>query len=1233
MRRLPYIIQSSFLISLSLQGLSADAQESRNVKRKIAGLAPAAALPPSTVRPQLKPGKISAEAKGKLLKSSYPSTALQRGYFYKKQGKRNQALIEFIQAAQENPRDVRAFYEQAQLFKEIGKPKYAKSALEQALAVAPGNSQARGLLVQLHFESGNLIGAAAEVGKLLNLNAGQKKTDSSSSSSSIVHVAAPLAAAQLASGTPSYEADATSVWLHSAANPIESKQNYDEMIAGLAKKSESKAAALENSAAVKEDAKAEAAVNSVAQVLNNIPGLSQTTAAETQERNSSQIQIAAASPATIAVSAANNNPQPEAQSAEGSNKQTTAPSKSGPSRFAKMQNNASAAVRVGSAAAGGLIAKMRSGTKVAVDNFGKPVPWVKEHLPLVKAKNEADSQASPANTEHASIRERGGAMLSWMKEKMPFGNEQDSSKKIAMPKSSPVPTAAQEDLSSKLASFVKDIREHLPFGEEQKTPALNDQHTNSLVKNLREHLPLSHPKKPDIISAAALAAGKAPGSSVVTVKNIAPQDLKKEASSPLSKMLESKFEGANITTSAAGKAAPPTPPSPADKEKEKLNEQLSQILASVPSLPEHKDSGRPQIAGPNYGLLKNNALNHLASVDPGELPAAGPGFFDGLIKQASKTFSGIVPSISWSKPNLPTLPSIKKSSKSPEAVVANVPAMNPEMVSKATPDPGPAAPVPLDVSRILNKIAAKPPANAPVLAAPPLSQSLPVAAAPSTINAMIPKPEALAAPGGKPTIVAAIAPRKLENNNNNEAVVPQSRPQSAPAQTPLTSTLPPMLQNVIDKMQPLIKPAMNVANNIVSNFAPPQNIPSSGATAPEPVASTNANPRPANTVPSPVSADALRHLKDAPIAVQMQYQVPEQPKQDNQPLHITEATFDKPESAAAPPRVVQAPPATPPVIEQAPPVAAQAPAVPAQAPAVQVQAPAVAVQAPAVSAQTPPVAGQATAATAKDLHKAEAAVTLPPVVQAALDSVAPVVQPAVDAASKIVQPAVEAASKFVQTFIPEPATTTPAPSPPVVATLPQAPVAAPAAGPSGVKKLLDMEKSKSGAFSYMKPVIDSDKAFIQGEKQIRTIQPLPGKPQTPKPAVQEDPITKRMRYLMEHGTGNLRRGEAFMFSEETGEGILFMPDGSSERRILQAPQSAEKVMRERRPDIIGPKDLQYSLNLLGKLLPPQNQQNNYQGNNQNVLPVSSPTLDQLMSQMNQSSKGFFGWMKKSLKMQ
>jgi hypothetical protein len=300
-------------------------------------------------------------------------------------------------------------------------------------------------------------------------------------------------------------------------------------------------------------------------------------------------------------------------------------------------------------------------------------------------------------------------------------------------------------------------------------------------------------------------------------------------------------------------------------------------------------------------------------------------------------------------------------------------------------------------------------------------------------------------------------------------------------------------------------------------------------------------------------------------------------------------------------------------------------------------------------ALTPPVAASISGprSTPQSLSQ-ELLAQVPPMVQNAINQAQPIIKPALDAANNLVQsmaplvmpkaktdslpePVQTSRSASVDNTVPAPVgvdmtkyfpdlSVVPSTSPPA------AQVEEMSAGPA--RRLVDLQKRKSGAFTYMKPIIDSDRTYLLGPKQVRTIQPLPAKPQKAKEAPQEDPITKRMRYLLEHGTGNMRSGEAFMFSEETGEGTLFLPDGTSERRKLQDSQDAEKVLRHRRPDIMQPKDLQYTLTLLGKLLPPQQQQQQ-QNNDGSTEPVSGPTLEQLMNQMNQSSKGFFGWLKKS----
>jgi len=85
----------------------------------------------------------------------------------------------------------------------------------------------------------------------------------------------------------------------------------------------------------------------------------------------------------------------------------------------------------------------------------------------------------------------------------------------------------------------------------------------------------------------------------------------------------------------------------------------------------------------------------------------------------------------------------------------------------------------------------------------------------------------------------------------------------------------------------------------------------------------------------------------------------------------------------------------------------------------------------------------------------------------------------------------------------------------------------------------------------------------------------------------DDEWTDRLRYLSEHGTASLKDGEAFMFSEETGEATLFQSDGTAIRRNIARARNAHEVALERRPDILKPEDLMYNLSLLAKLLPKQ----------------------------------------------
>ena len=82
-----------------------------------------------------------------------------------------------------------------------------------------------------------------------------------------------------------------------------------------------------------------------------------------------------------------------------------------------------------------------------------------------------------------------------------------------------------------------------------------------------------------------------------------------------------------------------------------------------------------------------------------------------------------------------------------------------------------------------------------------------------------------------------------------------------------------------------------------------------------------------------------------------------------------------------------------------------------------------------------------------------------------------------------------------------------------------------------------------------------------------------------------DPWTLRLTYLSKNGTSSLKEGEAFMFSEETGEATLFLTDGQVITRRIGDGHEAEDVALMRRPDVMVPEDNTYNISLLGKIMP------------------------------------------------
>ncbi len=154
--------------------------------------------------------------------------------------------------------------------------------------------------------------------------------------------------------------------------------------------------------------------------------------------------------------------------------------------------------------------------------------------------------------------------------------------------------------------------------------------------------------------------------------------------------------------------------------------------------------------------------------------------------------------------------------------------------------------------------------------------------------------------------------------------------------------------------------------------------------------------------------------------------------------------------------------------------------------------------------------------------------------------------------------------------------------------------------PPAISEKISLVAALLSAFSHEK--IQSSVAQKQQEKPL-------------------DPIEERLKYLAEHGTSSLKEGEAFMFSEESGEATLFMANGEVIRRTIAPSRGHEEVAQLRRPDILIPEELIYNLALMAKILPKQEEPKETVGE----LKETAPTLK--MPAIIDKPHGFSDWLK------
>ena len=120
----------------------------------------------------LMPGEAVAETRAETQiknseKGKKAEAAFASGMRLKKNGNTGGALLEFIKAANANPRMLDAYYEQALIFKEQKLLKLSASRLEQALAIDPEYKKGRVLLATIAIEQGNVGEAINQLGKTL----------------------------------------------------------------------------------------------------------------------------------------------------------------------------------------------------------------------------------------------------------------------------------------------------------------------------------------------------------------------------------------------------------------------------------------------------------------------------------------------------------------------------------------------------------------------------------------------------------------------------------------------------------------------------------------------------------------------------------------------------------------------------------------------------------------------------------------------------------------------------------------------------------------------------------------------------------------------------------------------------------------------------------------------------------------------------------------------------------
>lgn len=1089
--------------------------------------------------------------------TSYPRTHYQRALYLRQKGELDAALIELLKATQINPRLVRAFYEQALIFRERHYLKLAESALQQALAVKPDYQPARILLATVRLEQGNLIGAVNELSRSLGL--AQTKTTQppivpeqpQSKPDSVISPSAPPRPPSLMQ-TPHY-------LLPEPTAPPPAPPSFDPAPAQFEKAPAEPVGA------------------------RSLPDKKSTSTPEPF--------ILEGTPAGPAI----------------------APANSGASTASSAgQHDSNSWQRALPGGSGNRPATPPPGRLPFTGNlpgfdfrFRNPFNFFRRD-PSQTARPQRQPDLKPAPL----VPVPGASQAT---------REFPPSKPSVSPH--PAPPVQQPEAPQTAREFPPAEPAQLPQG------SLPDPSAQSLKppQAVNSPLPQSPPQSAQPLQARQPATTPQLPPATIS-KPAAPKPETQNASGWLERVLAGvkEFSGAVLAPPSATKA------SSGDYRRRR---QQAPLPARVPAVP--ADDSFPMVVVPGKTRAGSNRQRDESFEPIAMVIRQPPAYAESSPKaarfsqQATEMPPQPVPvARALSRPALPSPRG--PSEKPPQSTLPAAP------LSPAQSTPRPAmekAPLPdrpvvanLPFTLLTPSPATRQQAPAPALPAAPnrVAQSL---AQPSTMPRSTGNPTPVARPPAPKVseqglLPAWLSPAPLSFGGSAQAPTPRQIDREPAQQQPI---LPNRIQAPRDPFRPVraVGRATNV-NPLALLFGsepgprpkPPQHV--EARKAPQPASAT---------LPAQVVAPPLVHQQATPGAPPPP-QPGEPPKlvqHRAQPSALPKTTAVPTPLPGVPQRVVKQP-VQPSTISR---LAVTAPPPPSQTVRAEKQpslpqtvispAPLTFAGIHPAPSPTPPEQRQSIDQSVKPSRMDAPRTAFVPVAAVGRPA-APETQPA------SVPPA--------DPFMPEPT-----PPPPELTSLRIAPPAvqrasapsqqpAPPKPPSPTRTALAAPAGASafaytqlpGSQSRLLAMADSTRLPAAYLSSPDSAKPAPPSPPTPVRTIPLDPVAKRMKYLSEHGTASLKEGEAFMFSEETGEAVIFQSNGPTLRRKIAEPKDGQEVVKHRRPDLAFPQELRYNLSLLAKLLPHQEEP---KPKTPAQAPVPTFTINELMTR----PEGMFGWLR------